>query len=161
MNPTNVAFALLVVGSAAVGAAATAGHAADLRTLDVASDVTDQLSVSVDRAVVEDDRLVVRITIRNPSGTTVQLRGASFRVAQGRQLRVASGAGRRLDDNGTTLAADGQLTARYAVSLSADGAAAVEDALDSGARMAVVLSLRLDDTGFQHVSQDHPVGGSS
>jgi len=160
VNRTNAAFALLVVGSVALGAVATVGHATELRTIDDATDVTDRLSVTVDRVAVEDERLVIRIAVENPSEHTVRVRGASFRVASGRQLRVASGAGQRLDDGGTTLAAGGRLTARYAVSLSSDQAEALEDALEGGVRMSVRLSLQLDDTRFEYVSQDHPTSGN-
>lgn len=158
MNRTNLAFALLVVGSLAVGGAAAAAHVDDLRTLDAAGDVRERLSVNVERTAVEDERLLVRVTVHNPSGRTVNLRGASFRLARGDTLRVASGAGRRLDDNGTTVPAGGRLTARYAVSIAPDAVEDARDALDGGARLAVRLSLRLEDTPFDHVSES-PVGG--
>jgi len=156
---TNVAFALLVAGSLIVGGAAATGRMGELQTLDAADDVRERLSVTVERAAVTDDRLVVRATIHNPPDRTVQLRGASVRLARGERLRVASGAGRRLDDNGTTLPAGGRLTARYAVSLSPDGVEETREALERGARLTVRLSLRLGDTAFEYVSEEQPVGG--
>lgn len=130
MNTLRIAFVALLAVSLLLGGVTAADFGNNLNDAEKIGFIKSQLVVEPVDVAVEDDRFVATVRIENPTGLDVELRSAKLRVHTLADQRLASGAGTRLDDNGTSLAAGESLTVTYEIRLSETQREAVAAALE-------------------------------
>lgn len=137
MKRANAVFALVVVCSAVVGATAAADFGAEVDTVgNVLPVVRAEVTTDVEAVRVVDQSLRVVVHLENPTGYDVAVTGATFRLFNGTEARLAGGPATRLDDGPQVLPANGDLDARYAVPLTPSQDRRVRSALrGEGARL--------------------------
>lgn len=148
MDRLQLAFVVLLVTSVSLGGATVVDFGTTLRNVDALEMVQQRISVTVTDVTLRDDSLAVTTRLGNPTRRTLQLTGAQFRIHNGTDERLGSGAGVRLDDNGSTLPAKGSLTVAYAVRLSDAQREKVKIALDHDASLAMNFAMQLGETSF-------------
>jgi len=148
MDRLQVSFAVLLVVSLSLGGVTAADIGERFGELDSIGTVRSQVSTTVVDVSLEDDDLVVTARIDNPSSATLQHNGARIRLHNETNERLASGAGMRLDDNGSIVPPEGSLTMRYAVGLSDPQVPLVRSALADGATVSVSFGMTLGESDF-------------
>lgn len=148
MDRLRLAFSVLIVTSLSLGGLTAVDIGNSLRAIDAIDVVERQVSVSVTEVELRDDSFVVTTHIRNPTRQTLELRSARFRIYNGTNERLASGAGSRLDDNGSEIPAKGSLTATHSFTISSAQRENVRAALDEGASLSMNFGVAIGDTKF-------------
>lgn len=148
MDRLRTAFLAVLLVSLANGGATVVNFAGNLQSIDAAAYVKSHIEADVSVATVTDDRVRLAVRISNPTGLAVRLDGAHVRIHNQTDKRLASGAGRRVDDRGDTIPAGGTLTATYDIRVSPEQRGSVRAALERGARVTVRLGLNLRETRF-------------
>lgn len=142
------AFLAVLLVSLANGGATVANFAGTLQSIDATAYVENRIETDVSVSTVADRRVTLAVRISNPTGLDVHLDGAHIRIHNESDKRLASGAGRRVDDPVNTIPAGGNLTATYELRLSPGQRASVRAALERGARVTVRLGFHLRETRF-------------
>lgn len=142
------AFLAVLLVSLANGGATVANFTGNLQSIDAAAYVDNRIETDVSVSAVADRRVTLAVRISNPTGLAVRLDGAHVRIHNQTDKRLASGAGRRVDDRGDTIPAGGTLTATYDIRVSPEQRGSVRAALERGARVTVRLGLNLRETRF-------------
>lgn len=154
MDRVNVAFAVVVALSAILGGVATAERAEDLRSQRLLYESRDDLRATFSAVTVDDDELRVTVTFHNAAEYDFRVTGGYLVATNATTPKLAASAATRVDDDGSTLPADGTLTVRYALPLADDQRGAVERARRAGdlafrLRVTVHLNDRTASVEFQ------------
>lgn len=148
MDRLRFAFAALLVLSVSLAGATAVDEGNRLQAIDAVRVVEPRVAVDVTDVALGERSLAVSVWIRNPTRLRLELRGARFRLSNETNERLASGAGTRLDDAGSTVPADGSLRVTYAVGLPDDRREHVRGALERGATLSMNFAMHLGDANF-------------
>lgn len=158
MDRLRAAFVAVLLVSLANGGAAIADFGTNLQTIDAAGFVEDRIVVDATDVALRDGRVAVTVRVRNPTRLDLELVSGHFRIHNGSEARLASGAGERIEDGPTAVPAGESLTATYEIRLSPGQESQVEDALERDAKVTMRLALRLRDTTFTVVETADATG---
>lgn len=148
MDRLEVTFVALLVLSLALGGFTTLDRGNYYSAIDASDRVSSQISVAVTDAELREETFVVTARLENPSSTDVRITGARMRVFNRTNRRIASGAGDRLDDGGSTLPADGSQTVTYSIRVSDSQHDVLERVLELDAGVSLTVAMRLGDAEF-------------
>lgn len=146
MDGLRVAFVALLVVSVVLGGTTVLDFGDRLGAADTITVVERQVSVEVVDASLQDDRFTATVRFENPTGVDLRIRSARLRVYNDSDVEIASGAGTRLDDNGTALPGRGSLTATFRIQVTETER--LRAALRRDARLSVTAGATLDDRQF-------------
>ncbi len=161
MDRLRLSFVVLLVTSLSLGGFTVVDFGSRLEDIDAVGSVEQRVSVAVTDVSIRDDSIAITTRLRNPTRRTLQLDGARFRIYNATDRRLASGAGIRLDDGGSTLPARGSLTVTYAVRMSDAQRDRVRATIDRDASVAMNFAMTLGDTSMVvRAHEDITHGGS-
>lgn len=141
MERANAGFLAVVALSALVGAAVAMGHGGELQAQD-ATETFDRIRVDVTDAAIRDGGLEVTVTAENPTVHDLTVTGTVVRVHNASATKLAFGPA-SVVSGGTSLPADGSLTATYRVRVGPSRLPALRAALDGDAAVTVKYSFEL------------------
>jgi len=158
MDRLRASFVVLVLAALLLGGYTAVDTGGSLRAVSAAEMIEPRISAEATGVELREEAVVVTVRMENPTGADLEHAGARFRFHDESDRRLASGAGTRLDDNGSTLPAGGSLRVTYAVRVSESQREVLADALGRDARLSMNLAVSLGDTNFV-VRADAEVGG--
>lgn len=160
MNRLRVSFTALVVVSLALGGASALNFGDRLGAIDTATDVEDEIDVSVVDVSADGDRLVVTVQIRNPTEADLFVQNAGLRLHNESTERIVAGPGRRLDDGPSRLPAGGTIEATYGLTLSENDRTRATAALNRDARLSMNIGMRHRSAEFNVAAKGLDASGS-
>lgn len=158
MQRLNYAFLAVVLVAAAVGGATALQMREDIGAVNTVVTVEDRLDVAVTDATLTDRGLEVTARVRNPTDYRFRVAGGVVSSQNATGAGIATGAARRLDDNGDIVAPRGSLSVRLVLPLSTTDHQQLAAALPDGVDVTVAVSLYYDDVRFR-VRGSGSVGG--
>lgn len=161
MDRLRAAFLVVLVVSVSLGGLAVADFGDRLRTTSTLADVRPQVGVTATDAAVRDERVAVSFRIHNPTRFPLHVRGAKLRIHNGTERRIASSAGRRVDDNGSVVPPKGSLTVTYEIPVTDAARRNVRSALRDDAMVSVSFGMEYNGQQFSLTRADMALGGES
>ncbi len=159
MGRTDRAFVVVVIVSVALGTVSVAGFADSLAAQERALSLSDEITVTISNAELNEETLVLSVRIRNPTSADVTATGVFVNVADG-ESRLAYGSATGFEP--MAVPANTVQKIRVSVPLTPEQAAHLRDALAEG-QVTITARYGMVFDGISFVVRSEPtrIGGRS